>query len=119
MTTANEYTKRWRAKNPEWVRATNRRAADKRRARLDALKDAPCVDCGGTFPPECMDFDHVRGPKLFNVGHYVNGGQSPTGPTPASAHGASLDRLMAEIAKCDLVCANCHRIRTKRRRTTA
>lgn len=55
------------------------------------------MDCGGTFPPECMDFDHVRGEKSFNVGEnfYI-----------------SESKLLAEVAKCDLVCANCHRIRT-------
>lgn len=64
-------------------------------AMLKGLKTGPCVDCGGLFPPECMDFDH-RADKAFTI--------SKT-PVPA-------DRLMAEVAKCDLVCANCHRLRT-------
>ena len=67
---------------------------------LDEAKAKPCMDCGGTFPPECMDFDH-RDPatKLFNV----SGG---------AVTGRSLESVQAEVAKCDLVCANCHRIRT-------
>jgi hypothetical protein len=50
-----------------------------------------------------MDFDHVRGEKLFDVSRMV-------GP------GLSLELIKAEIAKCDVVCANCHRIRTFERR---
>ena len=69
-------------------------------AWIDEVKSTPCLDCGGRFPPECMDFDH-RDPseKLFNV-------------SQAAVSGNSLESVKAEIAKCDLVCANCHRIRT-------
>jgi len=61
-------------------------------------RDAVCADCGGKFPPCCMHFDHVpeRGPKLFNLG---NGDYSA-------------EAIDAEVAKCDIVCANCHAIRT-------
>jgi hypothetical protein len=61
-------------------------------------QDAACADCGGKFPPACMHFDHVpeRGPKLFNLG---NGDYS-------------IEAIEAEIAKCDIVCANCHAVRT-------
>ena len=68
---------------------------------LRNLRRAPCADCGQTFEPFQMDFDH-RDPvdKSFRL----------TSPT---ALGSSLDRLLAEVAKCDIVCAVCHRIRTK------
>ena len=66
---------------------------------VDSLKSKPCTDCKGVFPPECMDFDHIRD-KLFEVSRLKH---------------QSADRLLAEIAKCELVCANCHRIRTKKR----
>jgi hypothetical protein len=49
-----------------------------------------------------MDFDHARGRKLFNVGNKLTS--------------VSLRRLRAEIAKCDIVCANCHRLRTQARK---
>lgn len=62
-----------------------------------AEKDRPCADCGGRFPPECMDFDHVRGKKAFDIGK----------------SNFTLARLASEIKKCEVVCANCHRIRTK------
>lgn len=67
---------------------------------LARLKGEPCTDCGDTFRPEAMDFDHVRGVKVGNVSDMVGG---------------STDALVAEIAKCELVCAVCHRIRTRDR----
>ena len=63
----------------------------------------PCKDCGGKFHPDAMDFDHCRGKKLFEI--------SKAGAKP-------LLRIATEIAKCDLVCANCHRIRTASRRNS-
>jgi hypothetical protein len=70
--------------------------------RLDSLKaEKPCLDCGNQFPPECMDFDH-KDPKkkLFTISNAV----------VTRSH--SWEEVAAEIAKCRLICANCHRIRT-------
>jgi hypothetical protein len=50
-----------------------------------------------------MDFDHVRGQKAFNIGN--------------CRYDVSVERLLQEIAKCDVVCAVCHRLRTVRRLT--
>lgn len=75
-------------------RINNERAA---RALIEELKRAPCTDCGRIFPTECMDFDHVRGTKRFNIGQ---------------ARSWKIETLREEIAKCDLVCSNCHRIRS-------
>ena len=60
------------------------------------------MDCGGEYPPYVMDFDH-RDPldKTDNVANAVHNGWSVT-------------KFRAEIAKCDVVCANCHRERTHR-----
>jgi hypothetical protein len=69
-----------------------------------AAKSVPCADCGRRYPPYVMDFDHVRGDKLGNIG-------SLKMQVPAAV-------LLAEIAKCDVVCANCHRIRTHQRWTS-
>ena len=84
------------AYNAKWLRARN--------SKLDALKAGPCMDCGGRFPPECMDFDHVRGEKLFSLGSIRN-----------CTVKAPWREVLAEIEKCDLVCSNCHRTRTTRR----
>lgn len=72
-------------------------------AWLVEQKRNPCLDCGGKFDPVCMDFDHCRGVKEANISALV-------------ANRVPYKRLEEEIAKCDLVCANCHRLRTKNRR---
>lgn len=61
-----------------------------------------CTDCGYRGHPAALDFDHIpgRGPKLFQIG---------------STQLRSRESIMAEIAKCEVVCANCHRIRTYQR----
>lgn len=76
------------------------RHMQRRRAALRAMKDAPCQDCGGRFPPECMDWDHVRGDNGFTRGSVMS-----------NMH-RKWEFILAEIEKCDLICANCHRIRT-------
>ncbi len=80
-------------------RAATKKYRKRNREIIDAAKDNPCMDCGESYPPYVMDFDHVRGVKLFNVGRGL------TKPTAM---------VLAEIEKCDLVCSNCHRGRTHR-----
>ena len=74
------------------------------RALVRAAKDVPCVECGKTFHFAAMDFDHVRGVKRGNV-------------STMASKTFSLETLRAEMAKCDVICANCHRIRTYERKT--
>ena len=88
----------WQSK--EYEAEKSRRHYEKKRAWLWKIKDVPCMDCGGRFPPECMDFDHIRGEKLFSVSTSVT---------------RERKSLIEEIAKCDIICANCHRIRTRSR----
>jgi hypothetical protein len=96
-----EFDKAYRKENHVRILARDRaRSAlyyDRARAITIAAKSVPCMDCGGLFPWVCMDFDHVRGKKLFNI---------------AEGMQKKLSVLLAEIAKCDVVCSNCHRIRT-------
>jgi hypothetical protein len=78
------------------------RAINVSRARelVHALKAKPCMDCGQAFHHVCMDFDHRTGEtKVAGVSELVK-------------RGASVDAIMSEVAKCDLVCATCHRVRT-------
>jgi|SRR3972149_1950645 len=72
---------------------------------IRALKDKPCKDCKECYPYYVMDFDHVRGKKLFTLGN--------------SIRGYSVQQLLAEAAKCDVVCSNCHRKRTQKRKDAA
>lgn len=83
----------------------NQRRSQRRqrlRALIDNLKSGPCADCGGTFDPVCMDFDHRDGTKKST--------------DVSKLSGSSEKRLLEEASKCDVVCANCHRIRTYRLR---
>jgi hypothetical protein len=68
---------------------------------LAKLKSVPCADCHKKYPFYVMDFDHVRGKKKFIMGRCGN---------------LKWKRVLKEIAKCDVVCANCHRTRTYKRR---
>lgn len=96
------YTKNHYEENKEfYLERLSRRKALFRRIVAE-LKLEPCMDCEIIYPPYVMDFDHVRGEKLRNVSNY-GGFSSPV-------------KLLEEIEKCDLVCSNCHRIRTHDRR---
>ncbi len=73
------------------------------KAYVDALKSKPCTDCARTYHPYVMDFDHRGTDKRIDVSMMVT-----------RAYG--LKTILKEIAKCDLVCSNCHRLRTLSRR---
>lgn len=73
---------------------------------LLARKAQGCQDCKGYFHPEAMEFDHVRGVKRDNISTLVSSGK------------VSVETLEAELAKCELVCANCHRVRSYNRRAS-
>lgn len=64
------------------------------------LLQHPCVDCGESNPI-VLEFDHIRGPKEFAI-------------TRAASIQASQKRILAEIEKCVVRCANCHRVQTAR-----
>ncbi len=136
----NKYMRGWCARNREKVRKTNkesfkrryvphprvllttsyyerhgdkcRDANKKRRDALRALrisfvdwirKNCPCSDCG-VQDWRILQFDHVpeRGTRLFGV-------------SDGRCTGASERVFFAELSKCDVVCANCHSIRTRGR----
>lgn len=67
---------------------------------LEFFETNPCLDCGED-DPVVLQFDHVRGVKRFNVSNRL--------------HSMPWDRLLREIRKCEVVCANCHMRRTARR----
>lgn len=88
---------------PEQAAKARREQRERLTRYVNDLKEsAPCSDCGNHFPYWCMDFDHVRGEKAHNISRLTRGI-------------GGMQRLLDEIAKCDLVCANCHRTRTQMR----
>ena len=85
------------------------RVMTRQRATLKFLRElrrVPCKDCGGAFQPHQMDFDHR------------DASRKSLGLTWSRAMLASRVRLLEEIAKCDIVCANCHAIRTYAQQAT-
>ena len=69
--------------------------------QLEYLLSHPCVDCGEK-DPVVLEFDHVRGVKEWNVSLLVRSN-------------SSWKRVLEEIEKCEVVCANCHKRRTAER----
>ncbi len=73
-------------------------------------KAGKCADCGfsGKDFPYVLDFDHKKdtAEKSFNIGNW-------------SQAVLSTGAIRREMEKCELVCANCHRIRTFSNKNTA
>lgn len=79
----------------EWKNFNNARR-EKRRWFAEFMSKSECVDCGED-DRRCLEFHHLRD-KLFTISYLLTSGHS-------------LDRLKEEMAKCDIVCSNCHRKR--------
>lgn len=96
-----EYVRQWKLRNLESYRTASQKSKINKRIFFWGLKQKPCVDCKMRYFPVAMDFDHL--PKYKKLA--ING-----------LTAMSKERLLLEIKKCELVCANCHRIRTWKRR---
>lgn len=96
----------WRKINEgrrDYLRAKARSSLCVNRQRVwDFLLDHPCVDCGET-DPVVLEFDHVNGDKELAISSMVS-------------RTCSWDLIEAEIAKCVVRCANCHRRKTAKER---
>jgi hypothetical protein len=57
-------------------------------------KGKACIDCKMGYPYYILQFDHVRGTKVANLSDL--------------ARVATMEEVIEEVAKCDLVCGNCH-----------
>lgn len=83
------------------VRYQTEKARSKRNF-VDSVKlTAGCIECGFNEAPIALDLDHVRGVKTKAVSAICDSG--------------SWQALQDEIEKCDVRCANHHRIRTGER----
>lgn len=97
-------------KREEYVAHPRRFRAHEKRRRVvlgqwvrDLKEASPCTDCGQFYPSYVMDFDHLpEFTKTFQIAWAI-------------LQRFSREKIEAEIAKCELVCANCHRIRTNAR----
>jgi hypothetical protein len=88
----------WRV-DPEWRSSRSTRPSRCRNPLflLDYLRDTPCVDCGER-DPVVLDFDHI--------------GVKRSGVVQLAGRECSIANLEAEMAQCEVRCANCHRRRT-------
>ncbi len=85
---AKKSNKKIRDRNCKWVRKLK--------------EETPCADCDKKYPYYVMDFDHLDpSTKYMCVGRLIR------------TYSEKL--LRTEIAKCELVCSNCHRERTHKR----
>ena len=86
-----------------------RRSAEKKKEVQQMLakikENSGCVDCNTKYPSYILDFDHVRDKKVANIGQMLNY--------------FSIQDIMNEVAKCDIVCSNCHRERTWQRKNNS
>jgi len=84
-------------------KAVHRRSLGSDRGRaawlLSLKAGRPCTDCGRVYPSQVMQWDHLPG---FDK----------VGDVSEAFWGRSRGEVLAEIAKCELVCTNCHAIRT-------
>lgn len=102
-----EYHRNWyHSQTPEWKAAKIAQTVKRRKERYEFVwaykSEHPCVDCGEA-DPIVLDFDHIGDDKLGNIADLV-------------ARAVGWDRILAEIAKCEVRCANCHRRVTYYRR---
>ena len=74
---------------------------DNREKLLAYFKDHFCVDCGES-DSDVLGFDHVRGKKEFDVGNKITE--------------LRWEKILAEIAKCEVRCSNCHKKRHAKER---
>lgn len=75
--------------------ATERNMKRVREYRISLKSGKPCTDCDVVYPHYVMQWDHIKGDKLNSVSQLQ-----------------SIRLIDIEVAKCELVCANCHAIRT-------
>lgn len=83
-----------RCRSTIYVRSATCKAKKK---LINDLRDKPCCDCGQKFPPQVMEFFHVRGVKSF--------------PVSSAWTGRTRESIRNEAKKCDVICPNCRVMR--------
>jgi hypothetical protein len=102
----SNYQKEWyqknKAKHKQAVQIRKKQIAQKHINWIWELKlRAVCMDCGYNNP-NAFQFDHVTGNKRDSISRLLRGGYSDA-------------IIQEELDKCEIVCANCHIIRTAKR----
>jgi hypothetical protein len=95
--------KAWYEKNKELTYLRSLNSKEKRKNLVREIKESsPCKDCKMSYPYYVMHFDHINSSNKVNK-------------VSSIIHTSSLKNILKEIKKCDLVCANCHSVRTWKR----
>lgn len=76
-----------------------------KRKLIDELRDHPCADCGGRFPPVVMRFYPMQGPSKFCIKNAWTG--------------RAARAIIAEASKCEIVCSNCSIQRRRKAKAAA
>lgn len=98
---AREYCRdHYRKNKAAYLEKNKRNRRSKRRMLLALLNTKACVDCNEKNPI-LLDFDHVRDTKQHCVSRMVN-------------ESYSWEAILKEIAKCEVRCVKCHRLKTAR-----
>ncbi len=93
-------TQAWTKANMPYVLSRNTARRKTTKLELIALKGGKCVRCGYDEHPAALDFDHIDpAGKSRQISYLIN-------------DGVKREVLLAELEKCQLLCANCHRIKT-------
>lgn len=96
-------SKRYYAANKQYYLERNRRYRKEIADYVNTIKtETPCADCKKNYPYYVMDFDHLDA-------------STKKGLVSKLKNTRSINALVAEIPKCEVVCANCHRERTHNR----
>lgn len=96
----NQYFKaHYEANKPQYFAKVSRYKAKVKEFIQQQKTENPCMDCGVFYHFSVMDFDHLQDKKftISNTEHH------------------SFPQILSELAKCELVCSNCHRLRTWKR----
>ena len=89
--------KHYRANREAYIQKAYRKRERVRKWVYELKESTPCADCKLSYPYFVMDFDHLYGKEVI-VSKAINSG--------------SWTIVQNEIKKCEIVCSNCHRIRT-------
>lgn len=96
-------THHYQLNKPRRIEQRKRRNDEFRRWYTSLKQGKPCVDCGLTFHPAAMQWDHLPGSVKDR-------------PLAELCRIGNAERILREITQCELVCANCHAVRTYQRR---
>lgn len=90
--------KHYQANKEDYKKSKSNRRQILRQNVCEYLSDKFCIDCKNN-DSRVLEFDHVRGVKVANISTMIR-------------NCMTWDVILTEISKCDVRCANCHRIRT-------